>query len=169
MDRKRQPERDDEPAVTFELEEAPRRRTRGRFGVAGGAAVAGAGLISSGASPDSIDVFDHPDEPGDQQPGVPVTSFLELGADEVDREFPPIDFAAPVAADTADAETAFGASADIGGGFALDDAGGETAFGASEGEVEAIPDSLVDDRGISVSVEDEPDLDSDLGDDLDLS
>ena len=96
MQRNRQPQREEEPAVTFELEEAPRSQSRGQMGVFGAAAVAGAGLVSSAAAAeqgDSLDVFDLLHDAADQSGDVPVTSFEELTAAESHSAFPPIEFA----------------------------------------------------------------------------
>lgn len=170
MQRKRRPERNDEPAVTFELEESPGSGGRNRLGAVGAAAVAGAGLVAGGAtpeSPDSLDVFDQPVEPEGQDGAVPVTSYLDLGATAVDPEFPPIDFGAQSAAATGAEDALFGASSSVGGGAALDDAATGGVFGAQAVEVEAVPDSLVDD-GIPAGDE-RLDIDADHQDDIDLS
>ena len=155
MQRKRQPDRDEEPAVTFELDEAPRVQGRGQMGVAGAVSVAGAGLVSSAAADleDSLDVFDHLDAGAGQSEGVPVTSFQELTATETDPEFPRIDFASPAESETdagfdplAGSESAFGAAAEVGGGFALEDVAADEAFGAPDVDlgIEPVPDGLLD-------------------------
>jgi hypothetical protein len=170
MQRDRQPARGDEPAVTFELEEAPRVQRRGQMGVAGAVGVAGAGLVSSAAMSeqgDSLDVFNLLGDVEEQSGEVPVTSFDDLTVAEPDSAFPPIEFADTTGLDV-DAgvdgfdgtESMFGASAEVGGGFVLDDVTGAEAFG--------VPDIDID-----IDIDIEPVSDSlldvdDLGDDLDM-
>ena len=169
MQRKRRPKRNDEPAVTFELEESPGAGGRNRLGAAGAAAVAGAGLVAGGAtpeSPDSLDVFDQPVEPEGQDGAVPVTSYLDLGAPGIDPELPPIDFGEQPAAATGVEDALFGASSSVGGGVALDDAATGRVFGAPDIEVEAVPESLVDDEGPAGG--ERLDIDADNQDDMDL-
>ena len=160
----------DEPAVTFEINEAPQRQERsGRLGAAGAAAVAGAGLVSGGAAsdiPESLDVFEQDPAVGDPD-GIPTTSFNNLGAQPADPAFPPIDFA-PVATDDAmdsdDDDPVFGASSDSGGGFVLDSQAAETAFAAPDNDLDPVGDSLVDDQDLAQS-----DLDADIdSEDIDL-
>ncbi len=161
------PARDDEPAVTFELEETPRQARGNQAGVAAGAAtVAGAGLVSSAAASvpgESLDVFDQLDTPDIGDGGVPVTSFADL-VDDADAEFPPIDFAAPASDPPDVVEATFGAVADVGGGFTMSDAP-DDAFGAAEHELAAVPDTLVDDDGL---LDDDLDGDDVPADDIDL-
>jgi hypothetical protein len=170
MQRKRQAECGDEPAVTFELEEAPRAQRGGRAGAAGAAAMAGVGLVSSAAasgSDDSLDVFDQADDATDAG-GVPVTSYQALIEADSDPEFPPIDFAATDASAAAAGET-FGASAEVGGGFVLDATAGDEAFGApdldTDFDVEPVSDTLLDDGHL----DEHPDLDDDDPEDFELS
>lgn len=168
MQRKRQPDRDDEPAVTFELEESSRTRQRNRLGAAGAAAVAGAGLVAGGAtpeSPDSLDVFDQKPEPEGQDGAVPITSYLDLGANDGAPEFPPIDFGQQPPAATGAEDALFGASSRVGGGIALDDTATDGLFGASDVEVEPVPDSLVDDGG--TATDEGLDIDPDIPEDID--
>lgn len=154
------PKRDDEPAVTFELEETPRSSHGRRPGVAAGAAAAaGAGLVSSAAASqpdDSLDVFDQLDESDIESGGVPVTSFQELAEAGADSEFPPIEFTT-TDDDAAGTETTHGASADVGGGFVLEDGAGDAAFGATDTDIEPVPDSLVDDDPLDDELEAEVD------------
>ena len=172
MQRKRQPECEDEPEVTFELEEAPRAQRGGRAGVAGAAAIAGAGLVSSASaadSEDSLDVFDQPDDPVDPAGDVPVTSFQSLAEGEPDPEFPPIDFGSgderASGAAAAAADETFGASSDVGGGFVLEAPGADETFGAPDGELDPVPDTLTGDEHLGESLE----QDEDTPEDIDLS
>ncbi|MEZ4520855.1 MAG: hypothetical protein R3A46_04275 [Thermomicrobiales bacterium] len=175
---KRQEHCRDEPAVTFELEETPQDRSRSRLGAAGAAAVTGAGLISSGATPefgDTLDVFDQAETPDAATGEVPTTSFEELGGE--DPEFPPIDFEGPVDETIEDAapwvstgeesDATFGATSDVGGGYALEDIPDNEAFGAADAEidVELVPDALVDHDGLG----DDADVDADELHDIDLT
>ena len=148
MQRKRQRERDQEPAVTFELDEAPRAQRRGQMGAVGALSVAGAGLVSSAAADldDSLDVFDQLDDAAGQAEDVPVTSFQELTATAIDPEFPRIDFAstaeleADIGVDPLDAsESTFGAVAEVGGGFALEDVAADEAFGVPDIDMDIDP------------------------------
>lgn len=166
MQGKGRPERNDEPAVTFELEETPRKKRSSQTGVAAGAAaVAGAGLVSSAAAsePDeSLDVFDQIDDAEDESGDVPVTSFQDLTAAGVDPEFPPIDFAATNEDGVAGDETTFGASADVGGGFVMSDDAADEAFGTSETDIEPVLDSLVDDEPLDEDLEAGADMSNDI-------
>jgi hypothetical protein len=167
MQRRQRPEPGDEPAVTFELEEAPRGSARDRLGAAGAAAVAGAGLISGGASPepfDTLDVFDDlPADPDVTAPdaGIPVTSFADLSETASNPAFPPIDFGTSELASAAQ-DLLHGATGEVGGGFTL-------ASAADAGEVFAPDPELAPLEPLAGDLHADDDLDDLDLDDFDLS
>lgn len=167
MQHSKRPKRDDEPEVTFELDEAPRNTTRSRIGASSAAAIAGAGLVSSAAASEldeSLDVFDRLDTPSEQSGDTPVTSFQDLTEAAADPEFPPLDFGIDEPLPTDASGATFGATADVGGGFTLESSAGQEVFRASVDPLEPAEDSLLD---YDDNDEDFAD-DSDDADDLDL-
>ena len=172
MQDNRRSDRDDEPEVTFELDEAPRSQNRNRIGGIGAAAVAGVGLVSSAAASDfdaSIDVFDQLDATNEEPGETPVTSFESLTEASNDPEYPPIDFASsePLGTDASGAMDdggLFGATAQVGGGFTLDSEAAQQAFGASTDQLEPVADSLLENDDTDVDLESE----IDEADDFDL-
>lgn len=167
MQGKQRQEPDEEPAVTFEFEEAGQPERRSRLGAAGTAAVGGAGLIASGGAPqnpDSLDVFDQLLDAGDLDTpdAIPTTSFEDLIDAAADPEFPPLAFDAPVGAG---AEALHGAVGAVGGGFRLDDSSAQEAFGASP-DVAVAGDALLDALDVvGDGPLDVPDEDADTSDD----
>ena len=159
MQGKQRQEPDEEPAVTFEFEEAGQPERRSRLGAAGIAAVGGAGLI-----PDSLDVFDQLLDAGDLDTpdAIPTTSFEDLIDAAADPEFPPLAFDAPAGAG---AEALHGAVGAVGGGFRLDDSSAQEAFGASP-DVAVAGDALLDALDVvGDGPLDVPDEDADTSDD----
>lgn len=157
---------DEEPAVTFEFEEAGQPERRSGLGALGTAAVGGAGLIASGAAPqlpDSLDVFDQRVEAGELNApeAIPTTSFEELIDAAAEPAFPPLDFSVPAVASEA-SEALHGAVGAVGGGFRLDDPAGHEAFGASP-EIEVVDVAPLDAPGEDADASDEDEDSDDVG------